>query len=263
MIPATTNVFLRHRAEELGLAVGLLTRYPLPAFSTRTNASINTAFWAFPIAGALIGGPAAAVFWLSVTIGLSTAASVLIATAAALLASGALHEDGLGDFWDGIGGGHSREAKLGIMRDSRIGTYGSLALFLTLGLQLSFLISLHYYSGTACTMGAIIASEAVARGAIALPVAGLKPARHDGLGASMAGSFPRVFIVGASLAILLAAILLGTLSAYLVVGALLGAGLISALAWHFLGGYTGDVLGAAVVTARMMALGALLLAVTP
>src|SRR5262249_46086880 len=154
---------LRHRAEELGLAIALLSRYPLPGAMVRTNASPSTAFWAFPVVGALIGCPAAALFWLSIAAGFSSVASVLIATAATLLASGAFHEDGLTDFWDGIGGGQSREAKLTIMRDSRIGTYGALALSLTLGLQISFLVSLQYYAGTSVVMSAMIGSEALAR----------------------------------------------------------------------------------------------------
>ena len=263
MTPEETHAFLRRRAEELGLAIGLLTRYPLPTFHPRSNASVGTAFWAFPVAGALIGAPAAAMFWLSATIGFSAVASALIAMAATLFAGGGFHEDGLSDFWDGLGGGRSREAKLAIMRDSRIGSYGTLALFTTLGLQVAFLVSLEYYAGTAMAMGAIIGAEALARGAIALPVSSLKPARQDGLGVSMAGLSPRVFLSGVSVAIALPVLLLGVTAAALITGALAGAGAVSLLAWRFLGGYTGDVLGASAVTARMMALGALVLAVTP
>lgn len=257
------GAFLRRSAEELGLAMGLLTRLPLPYFKARTNASIATAFWAFPLAGALIGGLAAAAYWLATFIGFSAVASALLAMAMTLIAGGCFHEDGLSDFWDGLGGGRSREAKLAIMRDSRIGAYGALGLILTLALQTSFLVSLQHYAGAAMVMAGLIAAETAARGAIALPAACLKPARQDGLGASMKALSPSVFIVGVSFAIILPAVLLGGHAVFLLAGALAGAALITGLAWRFLGGHTGDVFGASAATARVCALAALVLAVTP
>ncbi|WP_088348364.1 MULTISPECIES: adenosylcobinamide-GDP ribazoletransferase [Rhodomicrobium] len=253
----------RRRAEELGLAIGLLTRYPLPRFPTRSAATIGSAFWAYPLAGALIGIPAAIVLWLSVSAGFSATAAALLAMTAALIAGGGFHEDGLSDFWDGLGGGYEREEKLEIMRDSRIGTFGALALMLALGLQASFLVSLQHYAGLAAVMAAMIAAETVARGAIALPVAYLDPARSDGLGASMGTLRQGALLGGIALAIVIPVLLLGTLAVALIVGALLGAGSVVLLAWYFLGGFTGDVLGASAVTARLAALAALTLAMTP
>jgi adenosylcobinamide-GDP ribazoletransferase len=255
--------FFRQRSEEFGLALGLLTRFPLPVFKMRSPATLASAFWAYPLAGALIGCLSAAVFWLSITAGFSAIACVLIAMSAALLSNGAFHEDGLGDFWDGIGGGRTREAKLAIMRDSRIGTYGALALFMTLGLQASFLVSLQHYAGAAVAMAAIVAAETAARGAIALPAFSLKPAREDGIGVSMARLSPGVLAAGLALAIVIPLILLGFKAALLILGAVAGVSLITILTWRFLGGYTGDVFGASVATARMTALGALVLVVSP
>ncbi len=253
----------RQRTEELGVAIGLLTRFPLPPFETRTAATIGSAFWAYPLAGALIGATAAAMFWLCIAAGFSATPAVLLAMTAALVAGGGFHEDGLSDFWDGLGGGNSREAKLAIMRDSRIGAYGALALLMTLGLQASFLVSLQHYAGLAVVMAALISAETLARGAIAVPVALLRPVRPDGLGATMAAPPSVILLIGAGLAIAIAALLLGWLVAALILGALIGASLIALLAWSFLGGFTGDVLGAAAATARMTALGALTLAMTP
>jgi adenosylcobinamide-GDP ribazoletransferase len=260
---AETADTIRQRTEELGVALGLLTRFPLPEFTMRTPATVGTAFWAYPLAGALVGAPAAALFWLCHAAGFSTAPSVLLAMAATLLASGAFHEDGLTDFWDGLGGGDSREEKLDIMRDSRIGTYGALAIAFTLGLQFCFLVNIQNYAGHTSVMGAIIAAEALSRGAIALPIASLHPARNDGLGPSMA-VLPMVTIVtGVVIAAAIAVLLLGGGGLLMMVGAALGTGLVTFIAWHFLGGFTGDVLGAAAVTARMAGLGAFALAVTP
>ncbi|NJM35485.1 MAG: adenosylcobinamide-GDP ribazoletransferase [Rhodomicrobium sp.] len=255
--------FFRQRGEEFGLAMGLLTRFPLPGFKTRSAATLASAFWAYPLAGALIGGLSAGAFWLSLSAGFSTIACVLIATAVAVLSSGGFHEDGLTDFWDGIGGGRTREAKLAIMRDSRIGSYGALALFMTLGLQVSFLVSLQHYAGAAFVMAGIVAAETAARGTIALPAVSLTPAHQDGMGNSMARLSAGVCAAGLSFAIIIPMILLGVKAMPLIGGALLGVGLITILTWRFLGGYTGDVFGASVATARMTALGAFVLVVTP
>jgi adenosylcobinamide-GDP ribazoletransferase len=253
----------RQRAEELGLAVGLLTRFPLPAFEKRTEASNGSAFWAYPFVGALVGLCAAASFGLAHVIGFSATISALLAIAAILLAGGALHEDGLSDFWDGLGGGRSRAAKLTIMRDSRIGTYGALALFLTIGLQVRCLVELQYYSGTAMAAAGLIAAEAAARGAIALPVICLAPARQDGMGQLMTALGPVPLGIGLAIVVILASVLLGARGVILIIGAALGAGFVVLLAWRFLKGYTGDVLGATAVMARMAALAALPLTVTP
>jgi adenosylcobinamide-GDP ribazoletransferase len=247
----------------LGLAVGLLTRFPLPAFKSSGSATIASALWAYPLAGALIGGASGAVFWLATLAGFSALACVLLAIGAALLASGGLHEDGLGDFWDGLGGGTSREAKLIIMRDSRIGTYGVLALVLTLALQATFLVSLQHYAGLHTVVGALIAAESAARGAIVVPLFFLLPARRDGLGATMTGLTAGQLGMTSLLAVAVAAACLGSEGIGLLCGAALGAGFVTVLAWRFIGGFTGDVLGAAAATARVTALAWLALACTP
>jgi len=182
---------------------------------------------------------------------------------AALLAAGGIHEDGLGDFWDGLGGGASREAKLIIMRDSRIGTYGVLALVLTLALQAAFLVSLQHYAGVGTVVAALIAAESAARGAIVVPLFFLPPARRDGLGAAMTGLTPWHLGLTGLLAGGAAMACLGANGIALLGGAVLGAGFVTLLAWRFIGGFTGDVLGAAAATARMTALAWLALTLTP
>lgn len=259
---AVAAPFFRQRAEEFTLALGLLTRFPLPTFEVRTPATPATAFWAYPLAGALIGLVAAATFWLSVSLGFNTIVSAILAVIAGLFASGGLHEDGLSDFWDGLGGGRTREAKLTIMRDSRVGTYGALSLFLGVGLQIAFLVNLHHYAGLFVVAAALIASESAARGAIALPL-GLLSSAREGLGGIMLGVRWGCLAIGGGLAVVLAVALLSLQGVALILGAVLGAALITVLARGFLGGFTGDVLGAAAATARITALGALVLMVTP
>ena len=254
---------LWRRLEEFGLAVGLLTRFPLPVFKTSGTATIASALWAYPLAGALVGATSGAAFWLATLAGFGVASSVLVAIAAALLAAGGFHEDGLGDFWDGLGGGASREAKLIIMRDSRIGTYGVLALLLTLALQTTFLVSLQHYAGVGTVFAALIAAESAARGAIVIPLFFLLPARRDGLGATITGLTPGQLGITGLLAATIAVTCLGADGIALLGGAMLGAVFVTVLAWRFLGGFTGDVLGAVAATARMTALGWLALAATP
>src|ERR1019366_4569859 len=109
----------------------LLTRLPVGWFSgTQAPAGIADAVWAFPIAGAVVGGIGGGVFWGCSALGLPPAVAAVWTLVATLLVTGALHEDGLADTADGFGGGRTREQKLEIMRDSRIGSFGALAVML-------------------------------------------------------------------------------------------------------------------------------------
>ena len=124
---------LRARATEVQLALMLLTR--LPAGRIDPAPTIAAAAWAFPLAGAVVGVLQALVLIAAIGLGLPMAMAAGLALAAGVLATGGLHEDGLADCADGFGGGRSPARKLEIMRDSRIGSYGALALILGLGLR--------------------------------------------------------------------------------------------------------------------------------
>lgn len=104
------------------------TRLPLWRLYQPPQECYNSVVEFWPLAGWLTGGLTACVIWLgSLVLPLSVA--VVLALAARLLLTGALHEDGLADFFDGMGGGGSdRERILAIMKDSHIGTYGVLSL---------------------------------------------------------------------------------------------------------------------------------------
>lgn len=83
----------------------------------------------WPLTGWLTGGVMALTMWLSAQI-LPATVAALMAIAARLILTGALHDDGLADFCDGFGGGTSRERILAIMKDSHIGTYGVISLII-------------------------------------------------------------------------------------------------------------------------------------
>jgi adenosylcobinamide-GDP ribazoletransferase len=124
-MPTTLRRFL--------IAVQFLTRLPVPRNLATTEEELGAAAAFFPLVGVLVGGGAALTF-VGLQFVLPHSACVWVALGAAVLLTNAFHEDGLADAFDGFGGGWSRERVLEIMRDSRLGTYGTLALiFLMLG----------------------------------------------------------------------------------------------------------------------------------
>ena len=120
-------------------AVQVLTRIPVTV--AHGPDTLRNATRYMPLVGLGIGGAAAAVFAAART-GLPPAPAALLALAATLLLTGALHEDGLADCCDGLGGGRTRADALRIMRDSRIGAFGALGLLATVGTKLACLAAL-------------------------------------------------------------------------------------------------------------------------
>lgn len=203
-----------------------------------------------PVAGAIIGGVGALAFALARWIGLPSDIAAGLALAAPLIATGAFHEDGLADTADGLGGGASRERKLEIMKDSRIGTFGGAALVLSLGLRWTALSGLDEATGTAATACAIIAVAAVSRMAGLTPAVLLEPARANGAAQAAGRPGSAALAVGVALAVLLSAALILPFwrpDAWLGAGAsaVAGAALVSWIARRQIGGQTGDIAGAA------------------
>ena len=112
-------------------AIMFYTRIPVPKGTGFSEENLNKATRYFPLIGILVGGFGALVFILAHLI-LSTPIAIIISIALMILLTGAFHEDAIADFCDGFGGGYSQEKILAIMKDSRIGTYGAVALILLL-----------------------------------------------------------------------------------------------------------------------------------
>jgi len=230
---------------DLASAGRLLTRLPLggtPAPSGQAHPASHPAR-CYPLAGIGIGALAALAFALATWLSLPPFAAALAALAAGMLATGALHEDGLADVADGFGGGRDRERKLAIMRDSRIGTYGVLALVVVLAARGGSLAGLE--SPGAAT-AALIAAHAASRGGLAALMWVLPPARSDGLAAATGRPGGADAAAAAVLGSLPAFLLLPfpvALAALVAVAALQAA--LALLARRQIGGVTGDVLGAA------------------
>ncbi len=218
----------------------LLTR--LPAGRIGGDApGLAASGWAWPLVGGLIGGLAAAVFGIAAWLGLPATMAALLALAAGALATGAMHEDGLADLVDGFGGGGDRAAKLRIMRDSQIGSYGTLALILSVGLRWAAITAL---AGTGLAVLALIGVAAASRAGLPLALSLMPAARDNGLGhmAARDGAPGALIAVGIGAIFLLP---LGLLPALIVGAAMACACLfLGRIALRQIGGQTGDVLGA-------------------
>ncbi|MGF1737110.1 adenosylcobinamide-GDP ribazoletransferase [Photobacterium satsumensis] len=132
---------LKQQVQIFLIALAFFTRIPVPADTPYSPELLNKANRYFALVGLVVGLASAAIFWLAQLV-LPASVSVIIAMAASLLLTGAFHEDGLADVFDGFGGGWQPEQKLEIMKDSRLGTYGAAALFVVLAIKWSSLTAL-------------------------------------------------------------------------------------------------------------------------
>ena len=224
---------------EITACLAFYTRLPVTVRDS-AGGSFAQAQWAAPVAGLAVALCGAGVFWLADALGLPPPLAALLAVAATMLASGALHEDGLSDTLDGFGGGRTRERKLEIMRDSRIGSYGAAALIFSILLRAGALAAIAAPGQVAL---ALIAAHMSARALMPLFMHMVPPARSDGLAAGI-GTVPRPTAV---IALMLggAALLPLGLGAAVIVAILLvlWTVFLKRLTERQVGGQTGDVLG--------------------
>jgi adenosylcobinamide-GDP ribazoletransferase len=229
-------------ARDFKIAVLFSTRLPFASISTVSGADLARASWALPLAGALVGGIGAVIYWLGYALGLAPFVCATLTVATTLLVTGGLHEDGLADTADGFGGGAARERKLDIMRDSRTGTYGACALVLSILLRIG---SLTVLAEPAHVAPALIAAHVAARAILPIFMRMTPPARADGLSAAAGRpALAQAAIAGCIGAAALAFTLpraAALIAALLLLAAIAG---MSRLAMRQVGGQTGDVVGA-------------------
>ena len=135
-------IFLRKEWRYFLLALGFFTRIPVPSFNDFKESELNKSVKYFPLIGCIVGFIGLAAYYIAGHIFPHTVA-VLMSMAATIFATGAFHEDGLADSADGLGGGWQREQVLTIMQDSRLGTYGAVALFFALMAKFQLLTAMH------------------------------------------------------------------------------------------------------------------------
>jgi adenosylcobinamide-GDP ribazoletransferase len=226
----------------LHLAAVFLTRLPLPRLP-QAPPPLAQAMAAFPVVGAGLGLLGWTVLAAAEGSGLPAEAAAILAVGALLLATGALHEDGLADVADGCGGA-TRARRLEILRDSRIGAYGVLALIVVLLLRVVALAEMPRLEDAG---RALVVGGALGRAALPLAMRLCPPARADGLGAAAGVPGAATVIVALLVAGGVAAVAAPEHAVAAVVALLAVTLALTLFAWRRLGGYTGDVLGAVAV----------------
>jgi adenosylcobinamide-GDP ribazoletransferase len=236
-----TAAWLRSMAGDLRIGALFSTRFPLPHSAPIGGADIARASWSLPVIGVLIGGLGALAYWIACYFRLPPLVGAALAIAATLAATGCLHEDGLADTFDGLGGS-DRERKLEIMRDSRIGTYGACALAMSLVLRVAALASL---AGPGQVALALIAAHAGARAMLPLFLSWVPPARPDGLSADAGRPARSSVVVAGLIGFVVLLWCLGTTRSIVALALLLVVlGGMRRLCLRQIGGQTGDAAGA-------------------
>jgi adenosylcobinamide-GDP ribazoletransferase len=230
------------RSVDLKVGAMFLTRLPLLHNEPIASGELARALWTAPLVGAAVGALGAAVYGLAQVLHLPPLPCATFAIAATALATGCLHEDGLADTADGFGGSATRERKLEIMRDSRIGTYGVCALLFSFLLRVGALASI---ADPTFVAAALICAGTAARAALPSFMALVPRARADGMSAYAGMPPPASAIVAALLG---AGVLAGGLGLKAGIVALV---CLAAAFWFMawlcrrqISGQTGDVLGA-------------------
>ena len=265
--PASGSPFSLARVlADVAALLRFFSRLPVPRLGRLDDPAALPAFARAgalaPVAGALLALPAALTLATLAAAGLPPLAIALAAIGVSVALTGALHEDGLADVADGFFGAPTRERRLEIMKDSRIGAFGALALVIGVGLRASLLAALLERSGIAGAALALLGAEAASRSAMVALWSALPPARPGGLAAACGKPEKGSAAIALGLGLAALAPLWAFTGLVPLAGALFSAGVLTyglcRLARAKIGGQTGDVLGAC----QQVALAALLAGLT-
>ncbi len=226
---------------DLRTAGAFLTILPIGARHDYRPGGLAHAAWCFPIIGVLVGAAGAMVYALAAWLGCDAWLAATLCVASLVLITGGLHEDGLGDFADAMGG-PNRERRLAIMHDSQAGNFAIVALILLFAGRIGVLAAL---AAPAPAGLALLVAAAASRTAMVVVMHFLPPARNDGLSAGAGRPSLRTVIAALLATALIAFPALGfTVGLLCLLAAVAIAALLAAVARRRLGGQTGDVLGA-------------------
>jgi adenosylcobinamide-GDP ribazoletransferase len=222
-------------------AVTFFTRLPLPSLRAWSPQDLQRSAAYFPAIGWLVGGVAAAVWWVCLP-RLGPVLASGLSLSATLLLTGAFHEDGFADVCDGFGGGYTRERVLEIMRDSRVGAFGAIGVVVLLGLKWQSVAALPPLLAPWC----LIAGHCVSRAASASLMSTLAYVREDaGKAKPLATQLPPGRLLIALIAGLTPLWFLPGRFAWAIVAGVLARLVLARWFVARIGGYTGDCLGAA------------------
>jgi len=228
---------------DTGTAAAFLTKLPIDGGAARDLRRLARASRTFPLIGLGVGLAGGIVYAVAHGLSLDPTIAAILAVSATILLTGGLHEDGLADVADGFGGGDDREAKLRIMRDSRIGTFGVIAVVLALAVRIAALSAIGAAEGSSAVIAAMIACHAASRAFIVVVMEREPLARVDGMAATAGRPTQPTALWALGIGVVIA-LLCESLAAFvaLAVGAAI-AWIIAWLARRQIGGQTGDVLG--------------------
>jgi adenosylcobinamide-GDP ribazoletransferase len=251
--------------DDIVRSIGFLSRIPMPGrFFAEHDGSLSRAVRAFPVAGLLIALPPAALFATLLAGNADPTLAAFLTLALQAFLTGALHEDGLSDMADGAGGGKDRESALRIMKDSRIGSYGAVALILSFAIRGAALAAIAAAVTPTVAGLAMLGAAALNRAAMVWHWSLLAPARADGVAASAGEPDETATIVALASGGALALVLMWPAMSFL--ATLFAIALAVAVAWGFtryisarIGGHTGDTIGATQQLTEIMSLSALAL----
>ncbi len=227
---------------DLALAAVFMTRLPVRLSGPLAEDAHARAMGWFPLVGAGIGLFGGAVYALAALLHLPPLPAALLALAGTVWLTGGLHEDGAADVADGFGGGRDKARKLEIMRDSRVGSYGVLAIVFSVALRASAVTAL---AEPRAVVLALVAAGALSRGGMAVIARWLDPARADGLAARQGRPAPGTVALSLGIAMAVAAATLGLWAPAAILAAVLAGAAVAFQARRQIGGHTGDVFGAA------------------
>jgi adenosylcobinamide-GDP ribazoletransferase len=223
-------------------AVQYFTRIRVPAWVGHAQEQLAGAIRYFPVVGLIVGASGAATLWLAAQV-LPAPLPAILAIVVTVLMTGAIHEDGLADTCDGLGGGATRERALEIMKDPRIGAFGAIALLLSLLLKISALSLMTLWTA----MIALFAAHAFSRFcAVLFSFAGRYVGSAErSRAAPVVTQVKRSDVLVAAVFGLPALVLCGRDAIVAVIVALVLLALLFRWCVRRIGGYTGDTLGAA------------------
>lgn len=249
----TGDINIQREWQAFWLALGFLTRIPMLARIDYSQALMNQSSVYFPLVGLLLGGVYAVLFY-SLNLTLSPLICILLVMCFHLWITGAFHEDGLADSLDALGGGYTVEARLRIMKDSRIGTYGTVALVMALALKAALLLDINQI------WVALLIAPCAARLTPLLLMYFMTYVTDPDNSKSkpVAEEFSGARLLAASAFVLSVSLVLWPWGPLLAITILTAVAMV-ALCWGnylklALGGYTGDALGAAVIFTELVLL---------
>ncbi|SMX37774.1 adenosylcobinamide-GDP ribazoletransferase [Octadecabacter ascidiaceicola] len=226
---------------DIAAALGLLSRLSIPVDTDRAMQRGALASWAYPIAGLALALIAGAVTQIALLLVLPATLAAALTLATLIIATGAMHEDGLADSADGLWGGWDKEHRLKIMKDSHIGTYGVLALALSLLLRWSAYTVIIDHG---MLWPAILTSAMVSRAVMVPIMATLPHARTEGLSHSVGRPTMQTAYIALAIAAVASLVLVQFWAVWLVAACAISTLGCIAIAKSKIEGQTGDILGA-------------------